>query len=189
MVLLFALALAGPPEPSPVPPPAPDGLSEAQAVAVALGRVQNQWMSRSLLSGQEPCTVGAARSLLTRSRLLGAELHRRVEQLVEAAPEHPEVLALQDSYLAGVAFQSRVVEREGGDCPAPLTAAPGVGPAPVGDEPVAIIALMGVVCPGTDPADGGVMVVHGPVCTMAFGACDCTPRAVLPGEVLAATGF
>ena len=159
-------------------------LAEAAAVAEALGRVQNAWTGHTLRSGVPACAHGEARTLVTRSRLLGAELHRRLVPLVADHAEDPRVDALVGQYLAGVAFQARVIEVHGGDCAAPLAPSPGVGPQPEADRPVAILALMGVICPGLEPGDGGVMVVDGPVCATPFGSCDCSPRPVLPGEVV-----
>lgn len=191
LALLGALAQAAGPvdsdrvlRPDGSPQAAAPDLADVHAIAEALGRVQNAWAAHTILSGVPPCEHGEARTLVTRARMLGAELHSRLVPLMATYPDDPEVDALVGRYLAGVAFQEKVVEPRGGACAAPSSPAPGVGPQPPPSQPVAIIALMGVVCPGLEPGDGSVMVVRGPVCSTPFGSCDCTPRPVLPGEVV-----
>ncbi len=167
------------------PPPSAE-LQDARAVAEAVGRLQNAWASQTLLSDVDPCTHGEARTLVTRSRVFGADLHRRLVSLQESAPDDPAVLELVEVYQATVAFQEKVIEPHAGDCAVAADAVPGIGPPT--REPTAIIVRFGLLCPGVNPVMDEVRVVRGKVCLSAFDGCECTPRTVLPGEVLAAGG-
>jgi hypothetical protein len=176
-------------------------LDEAAAVGRALGRVQNDWGARVLLTAPAPdCSDRVAGDRAARARVFGADWHRRLgaaeEELERLRAHHgdagtashqAQLAAQQEAYLAAVAWQARLVEPWARGCA--LRVLPGTGPAEPGGElrqpPLtAVIALSGMLCPGMLPGSGGVLVVDGPICAASLDDCDCAPHAVLPGSAL-----
>lgn len=165
-------------------------LAEAEAVAEALALVQNQWAMRSVLQGRSPCDVPSVPSLVARSRILGGNLHERLLALPPPqGPTEPDLLArrslLDERYLAAVAYQEAVIERQSRGCQASHRPAPGIE-TPSTPTRVALIAGEGHLCPDGVPTHDSVVVTDHPVCLQpsTITACGCTPMPVHAGAFL-----
>jgi hypothetical protein len=189
-------------------------LAEADAVEVALARVHNALAALLGATPPRPCESELGRSLLARSRPLGAA-YRDTTQAARAeasrlralllAPTLTPLLLEEDRRAADALLQRTVLHaREYQEILAwqqhfvdpliqrcavalmPAEGLPGAGPlVDSSDEPVAVVGLGGgKICPGNLPADGRVLVLRSPKACYGGSSCACEQRPVLPGAVL-----
>ena len=181
-------------------------LAEAEAVGRALARVQNAWAGVVLEEGQRRACADdpALADRAARARALGADWGARLNALAkgldawspgrpadEVAPLRRGLDAQRGAWAAAAAAQARLIEPWATGCAPGVLAGPGFPPPELGrrvdpTEPVAIIGLSGLLCPGLVPLTGAVLVVTGPACAAPTEACGCVPSPLLPGAALAA---
>jgi hypothetical protein len=181
-------------------------LADAEAVGRAVARVQNAWAGVVLEESQrrrcadDPALADRA----ARARALGADWGARLNaaregidawapgrSADEVAPLRRALDAQRGAWAAAAAAQARLVEPWAEGCAPSVLPGPGFPPSEHGRpidpaEPVAIIGLSGLLCPGLVPLTGAVVVVRGPACAAPTEACGCTPGPLLPGAALTA---